>query len=236
MQRISEGAYRVGTTLPKELELAEELGVSRSTIRAALRSLQDAGMISRKRNAGTRVEAARPTNGPESFHQTLATIEDVAQYGVETKRVVRDIVEEAVDPELALRLGCSPGRTWVRVTSLRVSRTKSALPICWTDVYIDAEIGRAVKSRVRRYQGLIASLVEEDCGRRTAEIRQSIRATRVSALVAQAINVEAGMPVLEIERRYLDSKAKVYLMSRSYHPADRFHYESRLLRQNSSVG
>lgn len=51
-----------GGRIPPETELAEILGVSRTTVRAALQSLQDAGVIVRTRGRGTVVRAhAKPS-------------------------------------------------------------------------------------------------------------------------------------------------------------------------------
>lgn len=45
--RIASGELRVGDRLPAEAALAEESGVSRSTVREALRILQEAGLVRR---------------------------------------------------------------------------------------------------------------------------------------------------------------------------------------------
>ena len=60
---IAKGRYAVGTTLPAEPDLALQLQVSRSTVRAALASLESRKLVSRKKNAGTRVEAISPQGG-----------------------------------------------------------------------------------------------------------------------------------------------------------------------------
>jgi DNA-binding FadR family transcriptional regulator len=61
-ERITSGDLRVGERLPSETSLAEQAGVSRSTVREALRTLQEAGMIER---ASPRVMVvARRTDDP----------------------------------------------------------------------------------------------------------------------------------------------------------------------------
>ena len=51
--RIASGHIGPGTKLPPEPELAEEMGVSRATLREALRSLEEDGFVTRTRGAGT---------------------------------------------------------------------------------------------------------------------------------------------------------------------------------------
>lgn len=53
--RIASGTYPVGEALPVESELAQDLRVSRSTIREAVRSLVTLGMLEVRTRAGTRV-------------------------------------------------------------------------------------------------------------------------------------------------------------------------------------
>ena len=51
--RIMTGVYRKGELLPSEKELIDEMGVSRITVRKALRILADAGMISTSQGLGS---------------------------------------------------------------------------------------------------------------------------------------------------------------------------------------
>ena len=233
VQRIADGEYPVGTLLPTELELAKAFAVSRATVRTALRELQEAGMITRTRNTGTRVEAVKPIYGPESYIQRLASIEDVVQFGADTKREVREIVEIVTDAALSERLGCPIWHPWLRVSSVRISRTKSVLPLGWTDVYVEMAYAAVVKARIRDYTGLVASLIWEDTGLRTAEVRQYIRATGVPAAVAPILKAEPGSYALQIDRHYVDAKGHIFVSSCSFHPADRFLYEVSLLPMKS---
>lgn len=80
LEEIAEGTHPVGHLLPSEHELAELHDVSRSTVRAALLQLQHLGIISRRRGAGTRVEASRPTAASAAYNQSLGTFDDLVQY------------------------------------------------------------------------------------------------------------------------------------------------------------
>ncbi|MDQ7071102.1 MAG: GntR family transcriptional regulator [Rhodobacterales bacterium] len=55
LRRISTRVWAPGAQLPKDVELAAEFGCSRSTINRAMRELADAGLLDRRRKAGTRV-------------------------------------------------------------------------------------------------------------------------------------------------------------------------------------
>ncbi|MGW7581440.1 FadR/GntR family transcriptional regulator [Kitasatospora sp. NPDC054768] len=60
-EQIRAGQWPVGGKLPGEVALAEELGVGRSTVREALRTLAAAGMVRSRQGSGVYVTADRPT-------------------------------------------------------------------------------------------------------------------------------------------------------------------------------
>ena len=99
----------------------------------------------------------------------------------------------------------------------------SAVPIGWTDVYIDpayAEIGELVRASPGT---LISSLIEARYGRRIAEIQQDdARHHRLGRAMAEALQVEPGAAALKIVRRYLDAAGQVFEVSDTVHPAERF--------------
>lgn len=62
-QQITDGHLRPGAKLPAERKLAEELGVSRNTLREAVRSLEQAGLVYLKKGAHGGIFIAQG-NGP----------------------------------------------------------------------------------------------------------------------------------------------------------------------------
>lgn len=235
-EAIAAGRHPVGSVLPNEHELAEQFAVSRSTVRAAMRELQASGLISRKRNAGTRVEAQPSERGMGGFTQALGSIEAVQQFGVQTERHVQQVADVVADDELALTLGCRPGRRWLRISSLRlVPGDATRTPICWTDVYIDAVFGPEVRARMDGFADIFGTLVEQISGRRFMEIRQDINAVGIPEERAEALKAQPGSPALAIRRQYLFGSSEMAEVSLSFHPADRYTYSMRLTRQERDM-
>ena len=53
--RILDRTYGPGDKLPRDEDIAEELGCARSTVQRAMRDLSDSGIVERKRKGGTHV-------------------------------------------------------------------------------------------------------------------------------------------------------------------------------------
>ncbi|MEF7616160.1 GntR family transcriptional regulator [Aquincola sp. MAHUQ-54] len=227
VEGITAGRFAVGTLLPTEFELCDRYGASRYTVRKALDELQELGLISRKRNVGTRVEAPRPAR---RFTQSIATVDELAQFGAAHVRLVRSVEDVVADAGLAAQLGCDAGSAWLRISSLRMDGGRRSRPIAWTDVYVDAaytEIGALVRESP---ETLISSLIERRYGRRIVQIRQEISATSVPKALAEELQVEPGTPALKVLRRYLDSAGKVFEISLTLHPENRFVLSTSLER------
>ena len=228
IEAITSEHFAVGDLLPTELALCEHYGTSRHTIRAALAELEQAGLVLRKKNVGTRVIASRPRS---RFRPTLASVDDLVQFGTEHLRQVRNVAEIEASPALAGELGCEAGSRWLRISSLRHVGDAEAPPIGWTDVYIDPAYREVVEQARRSPNVLISTLIEESHGRRIAEIHQIVRAsTLADPKIATALGVDSGTAMLGIIRRYLDSDGRLFEATVTVHPAERFELSMRLRR------
>ncbi|MFD4366754.1 FadR/GntR family transcriptional regulator [Rhodococcus sp. NPDC058521] len=70
--RISAMEWQIGEKIPGETALAEELGVGRSTVREAVRTLASAGMLESRQGSGVYLRAVRP---PTDWDRTVRTQE-----------------------------------------------------------------------------------------------------------------------------------------------------------------
>lgn len=226
---IATRKYPVGSVLPGELELCDIYNTSRHTIRAALNELQQLGLVSRKKNAGTRVESATPKN---DFRSSLGSLEDLVQFGTSNVRVVKSVKRIVVKGALAKTLGTVGEAAWLRISSLRVDK-QSEEPVGWTDVYIEPRYEEIVDTVKASPDVLISTLIERRYGRMVSEIRQLVRAILIPEALAAELKVQPGAAGLEIVRQYFDATGAICEASVTVHPADRFAVAMRLQRSTS---
>lgn len=228
IQAIGDGTFAVGGSLPSEIQLSEHFGVSRATVRSALEKVQELGLISRRKRAGIRVEAAKPR---VAFEQSMSNVEDLMQFAVVTERHVQSVGEISASPVLAAQLGAPSGSRWLRVELLRIDPAKPQAPICWTDVYLDPVVGAGIKRELRKSSGLICEMVEARFGRAVQEVKQEIRAIGVPERLAGPLVAQTEGHALEITRHYLDEAGAMFEATVSVFPAERFTYAFQLRRQ-----
>ncbi|OWT70374.1 MULTISPECIES: GntR family transcriptional regulator [unclassified Achromobacter] len=233
IDQIKTGRFAVGAALPSEVDLSQQHGVSRATVRSALLVVQNLGLISRRKRAGIRVEAAQPR---KAYERSLSDLEDLMQFAVVTERHVQATDHVVCDAALAAQLQCEVLRKWMRVAMLRVDMQKPDAPLCWTDVFLDPDIGAELGTQLHKSTGLICEMVEEKFGCTVDEVRQEIRAVGVPARMAAALGVEADTHALEVTRWYASEGRSPFEITVSVFPADRFTYALTLRKHDGVQG
>lgn len=223
--RIAAGEPDIGQLLPTEHALCDTYNVSRHTVREALRLLAEAGLIARRRGAGTVVMARETT---QRFAQRLGGVDDLMQYARDALLTPRRTETGPIDPAVARALGVNPGGEFLHVHGLRGGAGKPAIAL--TDVYIRADLAPPVETYVE-LGGAVTEWIARERHVPTARIEQSISAGALTESEAEALEANAGEAALRTRRRYYDKGGRIIALSDTVHPADRFTYEMVLQRE-----
>ena len=150
---IADGRFAAGEKLPGENEIAETYRVNRHTVRRALATLAERGLVRAERGSGTYVEAPRlayPLRSRTRFSEI------VGAGGREPDGRLIASSEELASRELARLLGLKTGAPLIRIEALRLA---DRTPICVSTNWFDAERfpdAAKIYERVRSVTKLLA--------------------------------------------------------------------------------
>lgn len=199
--------------LPTERELAERYEVSRSTVRHALTTLHDAGLIYRVQGAGTFTadSAIAKSLSLTSFS------EDMAERNLPSSS---EILEAEICPAGAstgARLRLSPGEQVVRLRRLRLA---GGVPMCVESVRLSC--ARFPGLLEHDLDGSLYELLHESYGAVINRAEQVVRATVLDRDQAELLQVAPHSPALEVERTGLDERDRPTEHTLSLYRADRY--------------
>lgn len=226
IEEIGGGAFPLGAMMPTELELCERFKVSRYTVREALRRLEEMGLVARRQGSGTVVQATEARHG---YVQSLNSLAQLLQYPPDTRLRLLETETFKVDRATARLLQCRPGVTRVRLSGIR-SPDRTGEPIGWTDVYLRSEYA-GIAPLIGQRPGPVYSLVEQEYGEHVEQVAVEMFSSEVPDHMAGPLGVSPGTAAMTIIRRYTGRGRKVFEVSVSVHPQDRFTYSITLKRE-----
>ncbi|MGH2545428.1 MAG: GntR family transcriptional regulator [Actinomycetota bacterium] len=215
-RRIERGEWRPRDRLPSEPDLAASLGVSRATLREALRSLAEDGFVHRIQGSGTFV-----THRPRlrnNLDVNFGVTDLIRSMGMEPgSRDVR-VGESAGSEEDARALGLEPGDP---VLSIERVRTADGRPVVFS---VDLLPLRVLGDR----EGLgvggssIYELLEHEAGIVVQRGVASLRPANADRRLADLLAVPEGTLLLYIHQVDFDGEGRPVLLSHEHHVADAF--------------
>jgi GntR family transcriptional regulator len=224
-ERVALGEFGDQGTLDSESALCSRYAVSRVTVRRALETLREQGLVQSRQGSGWFA-----TGG--SFHQTLAlgtfrhAGSAVAESGkVMTRRVVEFGYLKA-SPVLSSTLdlvAVHAGEAAADVLHSRSVRTVDGVPLDLVAEWVPAAIAGRVSRADAADPGIWASLRRD--GHRVASVRQTITAGIATADDAALLDVELGAPLLLVRRLALDEDKAPLALSDHRYLAHRFSLE-----------
>lgn len=230
-QDIDKGRYAVGSSLPPENNLAQRYGVSRHTVRQALRELKDDGLIWSRAGIGTMVRTRPETS---RFFSGIKTVSDLLQFVDATEMHVIARGEVVANAELAAQLYCQAGQAWTEISILR-KVPQQKLPLSYLQVYLRPQYADAVGPQTI-FKQPIYTMVEARFGVRIVEVRQEITAANLSRTMARALKAKEGQAAMRIARYYLDRTGAIVEVGIGHYPSGRYTQRSRFRAQSAEGG
>ena len=216
---ISLGVHPVGDILPSEADLSNRFDVSRHTVRAALRTLQELGLIASQPGVGSVVRAS---HYDAQYTQSFSSVEDLLQYAKTTRFETLERSEIVADADFVLAIGGQPGDRWWHLYMLRTPKDNDT-PVTVADVYIPYGVGLALSDFPQADIPIFEQI--EKSGVSIVEIKQEIGAAMPTEKEARMLAIDANQPVLVILRRYIGERGRLLEVTRTVHPADKFSYQ-----------
>jgi DNA-binding LacI/PurR family transcriptional regulator len=103
-ERIASGFFKAGAAIPKECDLAKELGVSRKTTRRAILELAEQGLLERIRGKGTYVRSsfAPQATGRKKTIGIATTQDPLGSISIYYSRILQGVFKGAADAGMLL--------------------------------------------------------------------------------------------------------------------------------------
>jgi GntR family transcriptional regulator len=207
-----------GQRLPSEPELARQLGVSRATLREAMRSFETQGLIRRRQGSGTFVVGKMQVL--DSGLEVLESLESVAKrMGLEV--TFSDLVLETLpaDEELRQALKVPAGFSLTRIR--RVIRA-AGRPVAYLVDTLPEEVLK-VNDLPEEFNGSILDFLIGR-GDTLANSRANVSAIGATAEVAKALEIQRGDVLLHFYSQLFDTGGRVVDYSLSYFIPGYFHF------------
>jgi GntR family transcriptional regulator len=223
--RIHNGQYRPGTQIPSEHELSAELGVSRVTLREALRELVRENLLVKIQGKGTFVNS----NPPKRLAPVRYTgfLEDM-QERVRKLRVAEvEVAQSPATPEVKKALDLDDGAS--EVTVIRRLRLIDDQPFSFTQNYLRTEIGARIRQR-DLYSMPLLKILQEDLKIPITRAKETIAAAPADPDIARRLSIPVLYPVLHMTRVMFTTGDKPFEIVDIYYRADKYHYSVNMTR------
>lgn len=221
---IEHGQLAPGTVLPSEPRMAQETGLSRVTVRHAVRSLTDQGLLVRRRGIGTHVAFGRTPHALD----LAAVHEDLREAGRAPATEILRYGTEPASPEAAAALGLAEGSEVTLLERLQyadgvcIGHLRNQLPCDLLRPEMlsphDGRLGSVGLYGLMRAVGVFACTAQHAIGARAA-----------TAAECELLDVPKGSALLTLTRTTFDQSGRPVEYGNHSYPSSRRGFEFQLI-------
>jgi len=216
---VQEGHLAPGERIANEVALADGLGLSRPTVRQAIQTLVDKGLLVRKRGVGTQV-----VNAPIRRTVELTSLyDDLTRSGLSPRTTVLDLALVEADERGAQKLNLPDGEKVWRLRRLRAVKDEPLALMCNLVPESVTDLRRVDLEQTGLYEHFRAQAIN------LRVAHQVIGARTVDSQEARLLGGRKGDPVLTMERTSYDDKGRAVEYGLHLYRPDRYAYETTLV-------
>lgn len=211
--------YKNGAFLPREVELAKRLGVSRNTIRQASNKLHNEGLIIRKKGVGTKVASKNITTNLSEWHSFT---QEMTSKGIPFKNLKLSIEWVKINKAIANFFDVEVG-----TKILKLSRLKGdSEPFVYFESYFHPRIGLTGEED---FQRSLYEILENDYHTVPSVSKEKIKAG-IAGDFAELLEIDKTEPILIRERFVSDPGGRPIEYNIGFYRNDKFTYSIEITR------
>jgi GntR family transcriptional regulator len=222
--RIFNGSLPAGSRLPSEDSLVQEYAVSRTTIRAAVQSLLQRGLVEIRWGKGTFVTHPKIT---QELTELTGFVEDMQALGRHATAKVLDQRIIAANELVARHLALPQGAPVVRIQRVRLA---DRMPLSFDETYLPKELGEKVMADNLDTEPIF-SLLEQKYDTPLVEAEYKLEAVSADTKVAAALRIGVGSAVFLIERISYSMGHRPVDYEKLHYRGDQIRFVTRLARR-----
>jgi DNA-binding GntR family transcriptional regulator len=217
LAQIESGALQVGDKLPPEKQYAEELGISRSTLRLAFSELERVGVLKRRKRAGTQIVSTQPK---PKFNMSTTGIYELLSLGRDTELTVSGTRTVRTQDIPVLDGHDSETGHWLEVSGTR-SRADERWPFNVNHVYVPARYA-GIEPLLATRETSVFNAIERGFGVSVGRVSQETKAISCAPQDAKIMGLTSGAPVLQIVAQLYERSGGLMEVSIATFDPDRF--------------
>ncbi|MFL2099532.1 GntR family transcriptional regulator [Desemzia sp. FAM 23991] len=213
---IEEGHWKVGERIPSERDLAKTFEVSRMTLRQAVQTLVDEGILERKVGSGTYVSSQKvqeKMTGIQSFTETMRS-----QGRKPTSKTISYHVKPASVSE-AEHLHLENETVVLRMERVRFA---DDVPICFEVATIPFHLVESLGKK--EITSSLYKTLEEEKDIHIGKAEQTISAMLASERISEYLDIKRGEAILQLRQITYSNDNRPFEYVRTQYVADRFEF------------
>jgi GntR family transcriptional regulator len=219
---LQTGEWRPGEAIPSEMELAARFKVSQGTVRKAVDELAAENLLVRRQGKGTFVA----THSEQKIQYRFLRLQPDSGEPGGARRHFIDCRRLRCPADVSRALGLKPGSAVVNVR--RVLSFGNA-PVVLDDIWLPGALFKGLTAeRLSDYRGPMYGLFESEFGVHMIRAEEKIRAVVADAAAASLLAVQAGFPLLSVERLSLTYEDRPVELRRGLYNTSGYHYRNAL--------